>query len=311
MKRIPIIIDCDPGHDDVGAIMMAIASEKFDIKGITCVPGNGLLEFLPDNMLKVLDRLDLPDIPVVRGVAKPFRGGCRPARSVHGYTGLDGPLFLPTMRKPLEKNVCDFIYETVMACDEPFTLVALGPLTKVAATLLAYPELKQRIGRIALMGGCAAFGNVNPTAEFNFWHDPDAARIVFQSGIRILMCGLDVTWKAVLTLDEVEELGKLGTIVGDLMYEMFDYYAQYRKMDGISTVLPHDSTPIAWLIDPTVIKTRPCYVEVDAFGELTKGCSVTHACGPKSGLEPNADVAYDCDRERFKELVFRAARYFE
>ncbi|MBR3367099.1 MAG: nucleoside hydrolase, partial [Lachnospiraceae bacterium] len=139
---------------------------------------------------------------MVRGVAKPFRGGCRPARSVHGYTGLDGPLFLPTMRKPLEKNVCDFIYETVMACDEPFTLVALGPLTNVAATLLAYPELKQRIGRIALMGGCAAFGNVNPTAEFNFWHDPDAARIVFQSGIRILMCGLDVTWKAVLTLDE-------------------------------------------------------------------------------------------------------------
>ena len=310
-KRIPIIIDCDPGHDDVGAIMMAIASEKFDLKGITCVPGNGLLDYLPDNMLKVLDRLHLGDIPVVRGIAKPFRGDCRPARSVHGFTGLDGPLFPPTKRKPLNENVCDFIYRTVMAEEEPFTLIALGPLTNVAATLLTHPDLKAKIGRIALMGGSAAAGNVNPTAEFNFWHDPDAARIVFQSGIRIMMCGLDVTWKAVLTFDEVDELAALGTNGGDLMAEMFDYYKMYRKMDGISTVLPHDSTPVAWLIDKSIIKTRPCYVEVDVFGENTRGCSVTHACGPDSGRTPNADVAYDCDREKFKKLVFDTARYFK
>ena len=314
MSNIPVVIDCDPGHDDIGAIMMAIASGRFDIKGITCVPGNGVLDYLPDNMLKVFDRLGIDSIPVVRGIAKPFRGPCRPAVSVHGYTGLDGPLFPPAKQKPLAVNVCDFIYESAMQSGDDFVLIALGPLTNVAAALLCYPELKTKISRIALMGGAAVAGNVNPTAEFNFWHDPDAARIVFQSGVPILMCGLDVTWKAVLTFDEVDELARLGTTGGTLMAEMFDYYKMYRKADGIGSVLPHDSTPIAHLIDPTVILTKPYYVEVDAFGQYTKGCSVTHAGGPKSDpaqFPPNADVAYDCDRIRFRDLVFETARYFQ
>lgn len=312
-KKMPVIIDCDPGHDDVGAIMMAIASGKFDIRGITCVPGNGLLDYLPDNMLKVFDRLGVNDIPVLRGIAKPFRGPCRPAVSVHGRTGLDGPVFRPTQKMPLNENVCDFIYRTACSCDAPMTLIALGPLTNVAAALLAHPDLKHKLARIALMGGSAASGNVDPASEFNFWHDPDAAHIVFQAGVPILMCGLDVTWKAVLTLEEVEQLRALGTTGGILMAEMFDYYKMYRTSEGLGTVLPHDSVPVAWLIDPTIVKTRPYFVEIDVFGQRTRGCSVTHVTGPGSDRQacpPNTDVAYDCDRRRFVQLVFCAARYF-
>lgn len=314
MNKIPVIIDSDPGHDDVVAIMLAMASGKFDIKGITTVPGNGPLDAVTDNMLKVFDHLGVTDIPVVRGIAKPFKGPCHHPVRVHGYTGLDGPLFPLAKQKALNVNVCDFYRDVITSSPEKVTIIALGPLTNVAAALLAEPEIKDNIERIALMGGSAAGGNATPTAEFNFWHDAEAAAIVFKSGIPILMCGLDVTLKAHLTLDEIEQLRGIGTRGSQLMVDMFDYYKMYRKADGFLNVLPHDAVPVAWLIDPSVVYTKPYLVEIDICGEYTKGCSVTHVAGfkarDKKKYPPNADVAYDCDRKRFVGMIFDAARHF-
>lgn len=314
MNKIPVIIDTDPGHDDVVAIMCAVASGRFDIKGITCVPGNGPLDAVTDNILKVLDYLGITDIPVVRGIAKPFRGPCKHPVRVHGYTGLDGPLFPKAKQKPLDMNVCDFYKKVITESNEKITIIALGPLTNVGTALLSEPEIISNIERIALMGGSAAGGNVNGSAEFNFWHDPESAAVVFQSGIRILMCGLDVTLKANLTLDEIEEIRAIGTKGSELMVNMFDYYKMNRKADGFQNVLPHDATVIAWLLDPTMIFTKPYLVEVDVYGEYTRGCSVTHVSGfkakDKMKYPPNTDVAYGCDRERFVNMIKDAARWF-
>lgn len=305
MSRLPIIFDCDPGHDDAIALALALAHpDVLDVKGICCVSGNNVLEKTLDNALKICEVYGV-DIPVVAGVAEPFKEKCRPALLFHGNSGMDGPILPKPKKKPLDMNVCDFYKKVIDECGE-ITVVAVGPFTNLATFILAYPEYKSKIRRIALMGGSAASGNQTPTAEFNVWHDPEAARIVFQSGIPIFMAGLDVTVKAGLTEEDLGEIAKAGTNAGKFITELMDFYKIWRFRKKVPVYAMHDSVPVAWLINPDLFQTKMCYVEVDLYGEYTRGCTVTDVLNVK-GFTPNVEVCFDVDSDAFRRMLIDAA----
>ena len=301
MQKMPIVFDCDPGHDDAVALFMAVGSERFDLRGITCVPGNNLLDKVSQNALKLTEFLGL-DIPVVAGCPKPLAQECHPAVSVHGASGMEGP-HLPLPKKQLAKvNAIDFLAQQIREVGGELTIVAVGPLTNIATLLLAYPELKGDIKRICIMGGSAEGGNVTPVAEFNIWHDPEAARIVFASGVPITMCGLDVTHRLYITEPEVEEIRALGR-VGRLAAELFDYYKMYHGEGGVHNVIPHDAVAVCWLLDPEMFYTRSLHVEVDAGSGLSRGCTQVFAISRDMGDDSvKAEVVFDGDRDKFVQM---------
>lgn len=201
----PIIIDCDPGHDDAIAILLALAHPgELDIRGITTVGGNQILDKITDNALKILSFVNA-DIPVAKGAAAPLLGKLVTGEEAHGESGMDGPALPASKFKPVEQGAVEFMLEIIRASEEKITLVPTAPLTNIALLIMAYPEVKERIEKISLMGGGLAYGNVTRTAEFNIYVDPEAARIVFESGIPIVMSGLDVTDKAAIFEEEIQE----------------------------------------------------------------------------------------------------------
>ena len=298
MDRRPLIIDGDPGHDDVMAIMLAYASGRFDLKGITCVNGNCPLPKAVDNILKTLDYLEL-DIPVYAGAATPMRGYNKPAVMCHGASGLAGPILPPATSKVRDMRAIEFIAKTLRESDEKVLLAPLGPLTNIADFMIAYPELIGKIERISLMGGGALHGNVTPAAEFNIWHDPEAARIVFSSGVPITMCGLDVTEHAFVDPSDIQRFRDLGTRAGRFAAELMDYYCLAFQRMGMMENALHDPVAIYALLYPEKVETHKYYVEVDIFGEYTRGCTVTDMVDSVPGKQPNVDVAFDLDRNDF------------
>jgi len=221
----PLIIDGDPGQDDVMAVLLAAGCGAFDIKGVTCVAGNCSVDNGVNNMLKVVDYLGL-DIPIIRGAATPLRGEPHPAKGAHGAKGNNGPILPPAKSKALDVKAVDFIADVLKASDEPMTIVPLGPLTNIAEFMMCYPDLICKIERLVLMGGGAlSYGNMTPTAEYNFWHDPEAARIVFRSGVPITMAGLDVTEKALVTPEDSARFRAIGNKAGIMAADMMDFYS--------------------------------------------------------------------------------------
>lgn len=305
MNRLPIIFDCDPGHDDAIALILALAHEELDIKGICCVTGNNTLPHTLENALKICGVLEL-DIPVVAGISTPFVEENRPALVFHGNSGMDGPILPFPKKKPLEINVCDFYKKVIDECGE-ITIVGVGPFTNIATFMLSYPEYVSKIKRIAVMGGSASSGNQTATAEFNVWHDPEAAKIVFSSGVPILMAGLDVTVKAGLVEEELENFKSMGTVAGKFIWDLMEFYKVWRFRKKVSVYSMHDSVPVAWLIRPEIFKTKKCYVDVDLYGVHTRGCTVTDVLNIK-GLKPNVDVCFDVNRVEFANMLIDAAR---
>lgn len=299
---IPIIIDCDTGHDDAIAILLALAhTEKLDIRGITTVGGNQVLEKITDNTLKVLSFMNA-DIPVAKGAAGPLLGKLVTGAEAHGDSGMDGPL-LPTSRfRPVEQGAVEFMLEIIRSSKEKITLVPTAPLTNIALLITAYPEVKERIEKISLMGGGLAYGNVTSTAEFNIYVDPEAARIVFESGIPIVMSGLDVTDKAAIFEDEILELKRRGP-VSVLVGELLDFYSIYGKKMGYIGSALHDPCAIAWLLHPELFQSEHLYVTVETEGKLTRGMTVADR-RKKSDRVANTEVLLDVDREAFIKLLF-------
>ena len=201
---IPIILDCDPGHDDAIALLLALASPELDLLGVTIVHGNQTLEKTTANALRVLDLAGRADVPVAAGAGRPLSRELTVASHVHGDSGLDGPALPPAGRAPLGEHAVDFMARTIAASSTPVTLVPTGPLTNIA--LLLERTGGANVERIVLMGGAIAEGNMTPAAEFNIWADPEAARWVFESGIDVTMVGLDVTHQALVTPALTEQL---------------------------------------------------------------------------------------------------------
>ncbi|MEK4038642.1 nucleoside hydrolase [Paenibacillus sp. FSL L8-0493] len=298
----PIIIDCDPGHDDAIAILLAIAnSEKLDLRGITTVGGNQILDKITDNALKVISFVNA-DIPVAKGAAGPLFGKLVTGEEAHGESGMDGPLLPPSKFRPVEQGAVEFMLNIIRSSEEKITLVPMAPLTNIALLITAYPEIKDRIEKISLMGGGISYGNVTSTAEFNIYVDPEAARIVFESGIPIIMSGLDVTDKAAIFEDEIlalKERGPVSTMVGELL----DFYSIYGKKMGYVGSALHDPCAVAWLLHPELFEFEHLYVTVETEGKLTRGMTVADR-RKKTDRPANVQVLVGVDREAFMKLIF-------
>jgi inosine-uridine nucleoside N-ribohydrolase len=297
-----VILDCDPGHDDAIALLLALGSPEVQLLGVTTVSGNQTLENTTANAIRVLEHLGRGDIPVAAGADRPLVRERRVAANVHGETGLDGPDLPPPGREPVAGHAIDWIANTLSAGSAPVTLVPTGPLTNIALLLSRYPDLTEKIERIVLMGGAIGVGNTTPAAEFNIWADPEAARRVFSSGPDITMVGLDVTHKALMRQPHVDRLAA-GGVAGKLVADLYAFYARHHRLryewDGAPV---HDAVAMAHVIDATLLDTKHCGVKVDTGSELSRGRTYVDLWGV-AGWTPNCRVAVDIDAERFLELL--------
>jgi inosine-uridine nucleoside N-ribohydrolase len=293
---IPILIDCDPGHDDAIAILLALASPEVDLLGVTTVSGNQTLEKTTANAIRVLDLVGRDDVPVAAGADRPLVRERFVAEYVHGETGMDGPALPPPSRAPVDQHAIDFLAERI----DGTTLIPVGPLTNVALMLARYPEARPE--RIVLMGGAIAEGNVTPAAEFNIWADPEAARRVFESGVDVTMIGLDVTHKALMTREHAERLRALGK-VGRFVAELYDFFSQFHERTYGSGDSPiHDAVAVAHVIRPELVQTAYRNVVVDCSWHVSRGRTNVDVYR-RTGGEPNAHVGVDVDGEAFIELL--------
>jgi inosine-uridine nucleoside N-ribohydrolase len=293
--RIPILLDCDPGHDDAIALLLALGSPELELRGVTTVAGNQTLAKTTANAIRVLEYIGREDIPVAAGAERPLVREPYVAAYVHGETGLDGPDLPPPRGKPVDEHAVDFLAERI----EPgVVLVPTGPLTNVALLLARYPE--KRPDRIVLMGGAIAEGNVTPAAEFNIWADPEAAARVFSSGIELTMVGLDVTHKALFKERHAERLeGRAGTMVRELLAFYNRFHAEVYGFDGSPI---HDALAVAQVFRPDLVETKHRGVKVDTESELSRGRTLVDLWG-RAEWEPNCHVGVDVDGEGFSELL--------
>jgi inosine-uridine nucleoside N-ribohydrolase len=303
-----IVLDCDPGHDDAIALMLALGSPEVELLGVTTVAGNQTLAKTTANAIRVLEHLDRQAIPVAAGADRPLVREPRVGAEVHGESGLDGPDLPPPARKPAAAHAIDWMATALEAEPSPVTLVPTGPLTNIALFLARYPRLAERIERIVLMGGAIGEGNVTPAAEFNVWADPEAAQRVLSSGVEVTMVGLDVTQRALLTDAHVERVrvtGRAGRLVADL----YGFYVRHhRERHGWNGAPIHDALAVAQVIDPSLLQTISCGVIVDTGPELSRGRTYVDRWGG-AGWRANCHVAVDVDAERFLELLIaRIAR---
>jgi inosine-uridine nucleoside N-ribohydrolase len=292
---IAILLDCDPGHDDAIALLLALGSPELEVRGVTTVAGNQTLEKTTANAIRVLEHVGRDDIPVAAGADRPLVREQYVAAYVHGETGLDGPDLAPARGKPVDQHAVDFLADRI----EPgVVLVPTGPLTNIALLLARYPE--KRPDRIVLMGGAIAEGNVTPAAEFNIWADPEAAARVFASGIEMTMIGLDVTHKALFTPRHAERLdGRAGTMVRDLLEFYGRFHAEVYGFDGSPI---HDALAVAQVFRPDLVETKHRGVKVDTESELSRGRTLVDLWG-RANWEPNCHVGVDVDAEGFCELL--------
>ena len=307
---IPVLLDCDPGHDDALAIVLAAASPAIDLLGITTVAGNQTLEKTTLNARRVCTVAGITSVPIAAGRAQPLHwrqhGRLRAAADIHGETGLDGPAFGEPTVQVQPADAVEFMRTVILAADRPVTLVATGPLTNVAALLLAHPEVAGRFGEIVVMGGSTERGNVTPYAEFNVAVDPEAADIVLGSGLPVTMCGLNVTHQALATGDVLDRIAALGTPLAGICVELLTFFAgSYRRVFGFDAPPLHDPVAVARVIDPTVVTTVEANVAVELTGMHTRGATVVDLHGV-TGRPPNARVAVGLDAGRFWDLVVAA-----
>ncbi|WP_142414007.1 pyrimidine-specific ribonucleoside hydrolase RihA [Hathewaya massiliensis] len=309
MKKIPVIIDCDPGHDDAIALMLALGSEKIEVKAVTTSAGNQTPDKTLNNALRVLTFLGIDNIEVAQGAKKPLMRDLIIAPEVHGESGLDGPELPNPGFKESSRSAVEVIADVLRNSEEKVTLIPTGPLTNIAIFLLTYPELKEKIERISLMGGAADGGNWTPAAEFNILVDPEAADVVFKSGVPITMCGLDVTHKAQVYDEDIEKFRGLSNATGKLVAELLDFFAIFHKDErfGFKGAPLHDPCAVAYIIDPSIIKTKKCHVDIETNGEFTLGATVVDY-NDVLKKEKNVDVAFDIDREKFIQMIYDSVK---
>ncbi|SDW36275.1 purine nucleosidase/pyrimidine-specific ribonucleoside hydrolase [Amycolatopsis xylanica] len=301
---IPVVLDCDPGHDDAIAIMLAAADPALDLLAITTVAGNQTLEKTTLNARRVCTVAGITGVPIAAGCARPLAGPLRVAQDVHGESGLDGPAFGAPSVGVVDGHAVDLMHR--LLAERPVTLVPTGPLTNIATLLTRYPGDAARITEIVLMGGSTERGNTTPYAEFNIFADPEAAALVFGSGVPVTMCGLNVTHQALVTPEVVAGFEALGTELGRLCAELMTFFgATYRELFGFPAPPLHDPVAVARVIDPALVPCVEAHVAIETAGTHTRGATVVDLDG-RLGLAPNARVAVGLDAERFFGRVLAA-----
>jgi inosine-uridine nucleoside N-ribohydrolase len=301
MSPTPIILDCDPGHDDAIAILLALASPELELRAVTTVSGNQTLDKTTNNALRVLELAGRSDIPVYAGADAPFVRQRDVAAHVHGESGLDGPDLPPPSQHARTEHAVELLADAYRGADKP-VLVATGPLTNVGLLFATHADARPE--RIVLMGGSIGEGNRTPAAEFNIWADPEAAQRVFREGLDTTMVGLDVTHRALIKDEHTERMRSAGR-VGKVVAELMDFYARFHKkrytdLDGSPM---HDPVCIAHLVDPTLMDVRDAFIDVDCTTGPSWGRTNVDWRAREHFGAPNAKVGLDIDGARFADLV--------
>ncbi|MFY9932604.1 MAG: nucleoside hydrolase [Streptosporangiaceae bacterium] len=304
---VPVLLDCDPGHDDALAIILAAASPAIDLLGITTVAGNQTLAKTTLNARRICTAAGITTVPIAAGRDRPLHGALQVGENIHGETGLDGRAFGEPTVPVQAAGAVEFMHQTLLGRgEEPVTLIATGPLTNVAALLLAHPGVTTHLRETVVMGGSTGRGNSSPYAEFNIWADPEAADIVLTSGLPFTMCGLNVTHQALATPDVLDRIAALGTPLARICVDLLSFFAaSYRHVFGFDAPPLHDPVAVARVIDPTVVTTVEANVAIELASPLTRGATVTDL-HHVTGREPNAQVAITLDTPRFWDLIITA-----
>ena len=308
---LPIILDCDPGHDDAIAIVLALASPELDVKAITSSAGNQTPEKTLRNVLRMLTLLQRQDIPVAGGARKPLMRELIIADNVHGESGLDGPALPEPDFAPQNFTAVELMAKTLRESPQPVTIVATGPQTNVALLLNSHSELHNKIARIVMMGSAMVLGNWQPAAEFNIYVDPEAAEIIFQSGIPVVMAGLDVTHRAQIHDMDIERFRRVGNPVATVVAELLDFFMEYHKDAkwGFTGAPLHDPCTIAWLLKPELFTCAERWVGVETQGKYTQGMTVVDYYF-LTGNQPNTTVLLNVDREGFVDLLAERLAFY-
>lgn len=306
-----IILDCDPGHDDAVAMLLAHGNPEIELLAVTTVGGNQTLPKVTDNARRIATLIGMHDVPIAAGCAKPLVRPVEIAPDVHGDTGLDG-VTLPEPAPLADQHAVDLIIDTVMS-HEPgeVTLVPTGPLTNIAMAVRKEPRIVERVKEVVLMGGGYHVGNWSPVAEFNIKVDPEAAHIVFNEPWEVLMVGLDLTHQALATDEITAKIQKLGGSIADFTLDLFKFFRKaYQDAQGFEFPPVHDPCAVAYLIDPKVLETVRVPIDVELTGTLTVGMTVADFRVP-AGSECHTRAATKLDFDRFWNLVIDAIDYIQ
>lgn len=307
----PIILDCDPGHDDAMAILLALGNPNINLLGVTTVGGNQSLEKVTYNARATLEMAHATNIPVHAGCDRPIIRPLQVAADVHGETGLDGAK-LPKPTRPLDEgHAVNWIINTIMS-HEPgtITLVPTGPLTNIAMAVRMEPRIVSRVKEVVLMGGGYHVGNCSAVAEFNIKTDPEAAHVVFNENWPITMIGLDLTHQALCTCEVQQKIDAVNTPISAFASNLMDFFRKaYQNNQDFVDPPVHDPCAIAYLIDGNVVNTRRCPLDVEISGKLTLGMTVADLRGPEpSADECHTQVATKLDFDKFWDLIVDALR---
>lgn len=300
MSGKPVIIDCDPGYDDALALVLAFGSEKLDVRAVTAVAGNVPLERTYKNVVRICHYFG-QKVRMGSGAVKPLARALETGEMVHSPSGLGGVTIPEEVPMPKKENAIEVIRSVLEEAEEKVTLIPIGPLTNIALFVSQYPELKAKVKEIVIMGGAAREGNVTASAEFNIYADAEAAKIVFESGIPIVMAGLDVTNTFQILPEsflEYRAIGKTGIFVSEVLERYFDFY---KTLGGaFKGPAIHDMVPVAYAIDPTVCSGKAYQVDVECRGELTYGRTVVDFGGLNENK--NVKVLFELDHEKIIDM---------
>ncbi len=301
-----IIMDCDPGHDDAIALLLASRSDDLKILGVTTVAGNSELENTTRNARKILDYADVTDVDVYPGCEKPMMRSLYRLTGaiIHGEDGLGGPKIPEPITPVKEEHGVDFMIRTLRESEEKITLIPTGPLTNIAMALIKAPDIKEKIDRIIIMGGAVMDpGNITSAAEFNIYVDPEAAKIVFASGCNIYLNTLDVSMKAVFYEEDIEALRVQGDKVSDIVAQLLDFFAStHVKHFGFKACPIHDALCVGVLIDENLIEYQKTFLDISVQDPLTLGETVADLWGI-TGNEPNCYISTKVDQKLFVKMI--------
>ena len=301
MKRIPVILDGDPGHDDAIAWVFAKALPEFDIRAVLSVAGNQTIEKTTYNARRICALLGI-DVPFARGASRPLLAQPVTAGNWHGESGLDGPKMPEPAREMEKAPYVDVMAKAIEECEDPMTIIATGPLTNVATFLTTRPDLKTRIAMISIMGGGLTHGNWIPGAEFNIFEDPEAADIVFRSGIPLQMCGLDVTEKAIIKPEDFPRIRGVGNQVAEIVTQWLEFFYKHPMAIGYSGAPVHDPCAVLSLVRPEMFEIHEYSVQIELEGEFTRGATVADM-REGSDAVPNARCVMAINREAYVDLL--------
>ncbi|MFI7542264.1 nucleoside hydrolase [Actinoplanes sp. NPDC049599] len=304
----PVIIDCDPGHDDALALVLAAGDPGVRLLGVSTVAGNQTLDKTTRNALRILALAGVTDVPVAAGCDRPLVGELTVAADIHGASGLDGPDLDVPVAEVADVHGVELMRRLIVGAAEPVTLIATGPLTNVGLLLRRHPEVVPGVRRVVFMGGSTDRGNTTPYGEFNIVTDPEAADIVLRSGLPTTMIGLNVTHRALATTEIIAEFRGLGTPLGAVCAELMTYFAgTYRRVFGFAHPPVHDPIAVAAVIDPALVRTVAAPVAVELAGTYTRGATVVDLHG-RTGREAAVDVAVGLEVDAFWRLLMAAVR---